>query len=147
VIDARIQAVLQSALRRESLSLLRYASEAYPWTGVEERTAGAKLREVMDEDQEAVGGLVRFLAENKLMPPYLGSYPMAYTSLSFVSLDYLLPALVEAQRRHIAALARDVAAVGDPAARESLQHLLDTKRRHLSVLEGLAAARPANAVR
>ena len=29
--DARTQAVLQQAFRRESLSLLRYVGEAYPW--------------------------------------------------------------------------------------------------------------------
>ena len=144
--DAPTQAALQGAVRRESLSLLRYASEAYPWTTTEEREAWATLRRVMDEDRDAIGALVQFLTAHRLMPPYIGSYPMAYTSLSFVSLDYLLPALAEAQRRHVAELERDLAAVTDPEARQQLQNLLDTKRRHRDVLDKLAAARPANAV-
>ena len=145
--DAPTQAALQRAVRRESLSLLRYASEAYPWTGAGEREAWDRLRQVMDEDRDAIGSLVHFLTAKRLMPPYIGSYPMAYTSLSFVSLDYLLPALAEAQQRHIAELERDLAAVTDPEAREQLAKLLETKRRHLAVLKGLAAARPAPAVR
>jgi hypothetical protein len=147
MMDAPTLAALQRALRRESLSLLRYASESYPWTRSEEREAAARLRQVMDEDQEAIGALVQFLTAHRLMPPYIGSYPMAYTSLSFVSLDYLLPALAEAQQRHITELERDLAAATDPEAREHLQKLLDTKRRHRDVLEKLAAARPTSAVR
>jgi hypothetical protein len=144
--DAPTQAALQRALRRESLSLLRYASEAYPWTAIQEREAAAKLRQVMDEDQEAIGALVQFLTASRLMPPYVGSYPMAYTSLSFVSLDYLLPALAGAQQRHIAELERDLAGVTNPEARAQLQKVLDTKRRHLPILKRLVAARPASAV-
>jgi hypothetical protein len=67
---------------------------------------------------------------------------MAFTSLGFVSLDYLLPRLVEYQRRAIATLERDVATLKDAEARGVVQRILDLKRDHLKQLETLVAPVP-----
>lgn len=49
--DLRTQALLQQAFRRESLSMLRYVGEAYPWAGAEGGAALARLRDIEAEDR------------------------------------------------------------------------------------------------
>jgi hypothetical protein len=142
MMDAQTQALLQAVLRRASLSLLQYGGQAFPWAGADEREALAQLRQVVEEDRCGTTELGRYLARKRIMPAYIGSYPTAFTSMGFVSLRFLVPKLVAAQRQEIANLERDLAAVQDPEAREQLQKLLDLKRRHLPVLEGLHAPQP-----
>jgi hypothetical protein len=143
MMDSRTQAVLQRMLRRETLSLLQYVSEAFPWAGPEDRESVAKLRQVTDEDREGLGELRRFLARQKIMPSFIGSFPQSFTSLGFVSLQFLLPRLVEAQRRDLADLERDLEELTDAEAKALVQKILDRKRRHLTVLEAIAPTHPA----
>ncbi len=148
MIDARTQAVLQDLLRRESLSLLQYAGEAFPWAKSEDRATLDRLKQVIAEDKASIAGLGRFLARHRILPGYLGTYPMSYTSLGFVSLRFFLPRLLQEQRRAVADLERDLAAVTDPEVKAQLEGMLEMKRRHLATLEELAAARqPEPAVR
>jgi hypothetical protein len=148
MIDARTQAVLQNLLRRETLSLLQYVGEAFPWAAPGEEAALDRLRKLVAEDRESTAALGRFLTRLRRMPPYLGTYPTSYTSLGFVSLDFLLPRLAEEQRGSVAELERDLAVITDPEARAELERMLAMKRRHLATLEELTAARrPEPAVR
>jgi hypothetical protein len=147
VIDAPTQAVLQGVLRRESLALLQYIRDAFPWTSLEEQEAWPRLRQVVEEDSHGLAELAQFLARRRVPLPYIGMFPVDFTSINFVSLDYVVPLLLDEQRREVAALEADQARVADPEAREQLQRLLDLKRRHLSALEGLAAAPTEPAVR
>jgi hypothetical protein len=65
---------------------------------------------------------------------------MAFTTMNFVSIDYLLPRLAEEGHRSIDALQRDRGALTEAGARAELDRFLDLKRRHLKTLEALAAA-------
>jgi len=147
VTDAASQGLLQAVLRRESLSLLQYIRDAFPWTAVGEEEAWARLRQVVGEDGQAVAELGRFLAGRRIPLPYIGQFPVDFTSINFVALDWIVQRLAEAQRQEVAALEADVARAADPEARAALGRLLDVKRRHLPVLEGLAAAHPEPAGR
>ena len=140
MIDAPTQALLQDVLRRESLALLQYIRDAFPWTGLEEQEAWPRLRRVVEEDAHALAELAQFLARRRVPLPYIGMFPVDFTSINFVSLDYVVPLLLDEQRREAAALEADLPRVSDPEAREQLQRLLDLKRRHLAVLKGLATA-------
>jgi hypothetical protein len=140
VIDAPTQAVLQDVLRRESLSLLQYIRDAFPWTSLEEQEAWPRLRRVVEEDAHALAELAQFLARRRVPLPYIGMFPVDFTSINFVSLDYVVPRLLDEQRREAAALEAALARVTDPEAGEQLRRLLDLKRRHLGPLEGLTAA-------
>jgi hypothetical protein len=146
VIDAPTQAVLQGALRRASRSLLQYIRDAFPWTAVGEEKAWGTLRQLADEDGAAVAELGRFLVARHVPLPYIGQFPVDFTSVNFVALDWVVPQLAEAQRQEIAALEADVSRVTDPDAAAALTRLLNVKRRHLPVLEGLTAAHPEPAV-
>jgi hypothetical protein len=139
VIDAPTQALLQDVLRRESLSLLQYIRDAFPWTAVGEEATWGRLRQTADEDGRAVAALGRFLGRRRIPLPYVGQYPVDFTSINFVALDWLLPRLAEAQRHEVTALEADVKRATDPDACAELQRLLDVKRQHLAALEAPAA--------
>ncbi len=147
MMDGATEALLQRVLRREGLALLQYVREAFPWTRAGEDKALAELRDVIEEDRQALADLGRFLTRRRVPLPYIGSYPAEFTTVNFTSLDYLLPRLVEEQRREVGTLEAEVPAATDPEARAQLVRLLDLKRRHLGVLERLAAENRQPAVR
>src|SRR5262249_48905304 len=140
MLDATTQTRLQAILRRESRSFLQYVSDAFPWTTLEEQSALAQLQALIAEERSATAGLAKFLTRHRIPVPYLGSYPVAFTTLNFISLDHLLPLLVDGERGAIADLERDLASFTDPACQQQIQKFLDMKCQHLKTLEGLAAA-------
>jgi hypothetical protein len=144
VIDAHSQQVLQDLLRRESRSVLTYVAEAYPWTTWAEEKTLADLQQLIAAEREAVACLGRFLVRQRIPLPYLPPYPAHFTTINFLALEFLLPRLIEQERRSIADLERDLAALKDPAAKAEVEKLLTLKRRHLPRLEELASAQPSN---
>jgi hypothetical protein len=144
VIDAHSQHVLQDLLRRESRSVLIYVAEAYPWTTWAEEKTLADLQRLIAAEREAVACLGRFLVRCRIPLPYLPPYPAHFTTINFLALDYLLPRLIEQERRSIADLERDLAAIKDPAAHAEVEKLLALKRRHLPRLEELASTQTSN---
>jgi len=146
VIDASGQALLQDIVRRESRSLLQYVSEAFPWTTREERAALVTLQEMIEDERRNTAALGQFLVRRKIGVPYLGPYPDSFTSMNYVSLDYLLPRLVEYQHRAIRQLQADLRKLSDVDATEQVERILDAKRRHLQILERLAAEHSADVV-
>jgi hypothetical protein len=148
VLDLRTQALLQDVIRRQTRSLLQYVSDAFPWTAPEEQGEVEVIRGLVVEERAAASDLARFLQRQHVGVPYAGSYPQRFTTINFVSLDYLLPLLVKHEREALAALEQEAQQLEHPEARALLDRLLTIKRRHVTTLEDLAAkARPAAAVR
>jgi hypothetical protein len=144
VIDPQTQALLQEVLRRESRSLLLYVGNAYPWTEAGGGAALEALRKLIREEASAVTALGQDLARRRVPLPYLGPFPISFTSYNFVSLDFLLPRLAEAQRASVGRLEADLRAVKDAEARAQLEKLLGVKKATLAGLESLAP-QPAGA--
>ena len=94
------------------------------------------------EERHAIAALGKFLVRQRVPLPYLEPYPVAFTTLNFISLDHLLPLLVVGERRSIAELEQDLASFPDPACRQQVQKLLEMKQQHLKTLETLAIAHP-----
>jgi hypothetical protein len=139
VIDRQTYLRLQDVIRREGRSFLQYAGESFPWTTAPQQETVAKLQQLVCEEQTGAAALARYLAKNRLTPPYLGAYPTYFTSYNFLALDRLLPLLVEHQKHGVAELQADVAALnGD--TRKQVEQLLAMKNRHLQELEALATA-------
>ncbi len=135
---------LEQVVRRESRSLLQYVNDSFPWVRDGGDAPLTKLKASAHEEADAVGNLARFLARRHYLIGHLDSYPANFTTMNFVSLDYLLPRLAESQRQLVAALEGDRAALADGDARAEVDRMLDVKRRHLKALEALApAAAPA----
>jgi hypothetical protein len=142
MLDARTQTRLQDLLHRESRSFLQYVRDSFPWTAPEESGALARVRTLIEEERQAIVVLGRFLVRHRIPLPYLEPYPVAFTTLNFVSLDHLLPMLVDSERGAIAELEQDQASFTDAACRQEVQKLLDMKQQHLKTLEALAIAHP-----
>ncbi len=131
--------LLETIIQREARSFLQYASEMYPWTQVSGTQALATFEELAHAERDAVGRLVKLLIRYRHVAPHLNPYPMAYTSLGFVALDYLVGKTAEHQRQDIATLERDRSALSDPAVRAEVDALLGMKREHLKTLESMIA--------
>ena len=129
---------LEELFRRESRSLLQYALGAAPYAAGDDRKVREDVKRIAQEEGEALGCFGEFLAESRITLPYLGSFPVAFTDLNFVHIRHLLPKLIEEQRRDLAALEADLAAVTDPAAQSEVDRLIELHRRHLKELESLA---------
>src|SRR5262245_28804211 len=141
--DSLTQPLLEEIIRRESRSLLQYVSEAFPWTTPEERETLVQVEKVIAEERQGAAALARLLQRHHLPPPFIGPYPMEFANINYVTLDHLLPLLVVQQRRAIGDLERDLTCLLDEEARTEVKKVLEMKRRHLAVLEKMAARRPA----
>jgi hypothetical protein len=131
---------LQDVVRRESLSVLMYADQAFPWTTSQGNDALGQIHKVIQSEREAVAALGRFLVRRRTPPGYIGSFPSSFTTINFLSLAHLLPRLIEYERGSIAELERDLAAITDAEARAYVARLLELKRKHLPLLEGLLSS-------
>jgi hypothetical protein len=144
--DAQAQRVLQDILRRESRSVLTYVAEAYPWTRWAEEKSLTDLQQIIAAEREAVACLGRFLVRQRIPLPYLPPYPSHFTTINFLALDFLLPRLIDYERRSLADLERDRAMLKDPTAQAEVDKLLALKRRHLPRLQELASTQPQASV-
>ena len=129
--------ILQDIVRREGRSLLQYLKDAYPWSTRKAGGAQAQLEEIISTDQEAVAGLGALLVRRRIPMPHPGPYPMHFTNINYVSLEYLMPMLVKEQQANVARLEEDLLRISDEAAREQVGHILSIKREHLQKLEEL----------
>jgi rubrerythrin len=146
VTDARTYSLLEDIVRRESRTLLQYVSDSYPWITPEEHNVLAQIRTLIEEERQGVAEIMRLLQRRRLPPPFIGNYPATFTSLSFVSLDHLIPLLVMNEREDLQRLEREVGLIADPEADAILQKIVEQKRRHLEKLQTLAANRLQPAV-
>ena len=139
MISAQDAAVLEGILRHEGRSLLQYVSEAFPWIAIGTDETLTKLQQLTREERDTVTTLGRFLARQRRTVPFLGAFPMTFFSMNFVSLDYLLPRLVEVERQALALLERDRSALSDATTVAEVDRILTQKRQHLHILEALTA--------
>src|SRR5262249_33099617 len=93
-------------------------------------------------EREAIGRLIDLLARRSHSFPYLGSYPTSFTSINFVSLEHLLPMLVEYESRSLGELECDLAEITDTEALAEVQNTVDMKRFHLEIIKSMALASP-----
>ena len=140
IITPHDAARLETTLRRETRSLLQYSRESFPWvrTGTEEPLV--RLHQVMTRDRDAQLALQRFLTRHRHPSSFLGSFPMSFTTMNFVSLDWLLPRLLQEQTQALAALEHDRDSFPDGLARAELDRLVVLKRDTVRELSALADA-------
>jgi hypothetical protein len=130
--------LLPELLRRECRSYLQYIRESYPWAKGKEEDLRGKVLALAEAENQALSGLARSMQKQRIMLPYMGAFPTAFTTSNFLAISYLLPKLTAQQRQAIGVLERDLPMIADARLREQFQTYLDLKRRHLVELEGLA---------
>jgi hypothetical protein len=145
--DDATRDLLPEIVRRESRSLLSYVGDAFPWTTSQGGPALQRLQQLVAAEREAVAALGRFLTRRRLPLAYTGSYPSSFTTINFLALEHILPRLAAWEKRSVAELERDVAALrGDADARALAERLLALKRENLTTLEAMAAAHAPSTV-
>jgi hypothetical protein len=147
VLDAQTQTLLQEIFHRESRSLLQYLQESFPWTTAENQAAVAQVKKMSAEERDGAARVARFLRRHQIDLPYLGAFPMDFTNINFIGLDYAVPLLVKSERAAIAELEQDLKLITDPGAQSLVQDILTVKQRHLKDLETLASGMPATTLR
>ncbi len=145
MIDPQTVDRLHALVRRESLSILMYVSQAFPWTTEKQLGNLAEVKRIIEEESAAIGNLRQYLARQRVPVPWLGSFPSSFTTINFLSLTHILPRLIDFEKKSVAELERDLPAIGDAGAKERLTKLLQLKREHLRELELLAMPQPASA--
>lgn len=140
MIDAATRAVLNAILRRESLSLLAYVGDAYPWTTTAGGPGLIMLNKLVRQEVNAISSLGRFLVRQKVAPGFIGSYPASFTSFNFVALGFLVPRLLDESQRNIAQIQADLSKIPQGPARLEVERLLGVKKMTLAGLESLASS-------
>jgi hypothetical protein len=143
VIDEPTQRVLQEILRRESRSLLQYLSESFPWTTPDHQAAVAELNRLAGEERQGAGWVADFLRRHHVAPAYLGPFPMDFTNINFIGLDYAVLLLRRDVRGALAALESDLPKLHDEGARKLVRELITVKQCHEKDLQALATDLPA----
>lgn len=122
-------------------SLARYLASARPWTRPGDEAAMTVLR-LMAADQlktvDRLAGLILELGGRVQM----GEFPMDFTSLHDLNVDYLLQRVVAGHKRDIAAIEECVDELRlAPLARALAEESLGAAKGHLDSLQELIAAR------
>lgn len=132
-------ATLNRLLQIHYRSLPMYLSSARPWVPHGHEKAAAALDLIVADQTRMVENISNELL-NVGGDIDLGEFPMTYTDLHDLSVDYVLGELVEAQRRDVAAIEECVAELGgDPLAQEAL----GAAKGHLESLEEAIAGTAA----
>lgn len=135
MIDAAAEALLQELVRRLSRSLLQYVSESFPFTTGKDQGAAAVLARLVREEQEVAARVGRFLLAHRHRLPYLGAYPMSFTTINYVTLRHLIPYLINEDQRLLDELASKTAT--NTEVRILVREVHDLKQRHLDELRKL----------
>jgi hypothetical protein len=121
-------------------SLPQYLHEADPWTRYGQQQAAERLAQIIADQQRDCGRLAELILDRGGQLE-TGEFPMEFTDLHFLSLDFLLKELVRHQRQDIARIQRCVDQLKhDSQARELGEEILGSERAHLETLEELDAA-------
>jgi hypothetical protein len=124
-------------------SLQQYTSEAWPWASSQDEQMREAIERMAAEQRDVVAALADLLADRGHAIDF-GTYPTEYTSLHYVSIDFLLGQLIANQRSILAQCeAVERAAAEDDEARSLLQDILISERRHLEELQAIENRRPS----
>ncbi len=141
--DAKL---LERCISMGSSSLLQYVSESFPWSGDQSSAALDRVIAIAHEERAAVTSFIKDFQRNRLRLPPMGSFPSHFTTMNFVSLDYLVPRLIAEHASEIAEIESRLPQETDEEVRRLAHGYLEMKRTHLQTLIGLAPHKaPADA--
>lgn len=122
-------------------SLLQYVGEASPWYPREAAGTLDRIQALAAEERDEVARVTRWLQKKHERVPVLGSFPSHFTTMNFVTLDYLLPKLVADNQRETREVEHFLGQSTEEDVRSILQGFLDLKQKHGQALSELASAK------
>lgn len=118
-------------------SLAVYLADAVPWVAFGETSAREALDRLIADNRQYVTRLSDLLLARRYAADW-GEFPMEFTALHDVGLNYLVKQLIHYQRRDISQIERCAAELaGDAEGQALAQEILSTARRHLENFESL----------
>ncbi len=137
--NATIQ-LLNELLAIEYRSLPMYLTYAAPYRHASDARAGEVLQHIVTDQQHMSARLVEEI-QDRGAAPEVGDFPMDFTDMHDLSLDYLVKDVIVWQQRGVNRIEQIVAALeNDRVARELAQEVLGAERAHLEALAELIAA-------
>ena len=141
--QAKIADTLGRLLHILCRSLPMYLEEARPWTRRDDQPAQRALANLV-ADQRMFSGRVAQTILDLDGNPALGRFPTAFTSLHDLSIEFLMPRIVECQRRDLQAIEQCVHELaGTPMVRPLAEEILGNARGHLDILDALVVGEGA----
>lgn len=129
-------------VRKEARSLLQHVGESFPWVGHERREALENVLRMAKHERHQIENLIRWCIKAKLGNPPLGPYPQSFMGINFASFEFLLPLLVDDQKKRIADLEWSYISAPE-AAHGLIRDLISAKKKHLDKMQAMAAPAPA----
>lgn len=138
-----IHTILQEIVNRETRSFVQYVRDVYPWTTSGKEAELDIIRDVVISEQEAIAKLTQYMFRNRIPLPYPGSYPAVFTSMNFVSAEFVARKMIAEEEQLIKAMSEDSAHLNDEPA-QLVANFLELKKANLSRLQSLnTKAEPA----
>jgi len=132
--------VLNRLLATLHRSLSQYLQGSHYWTRRGDARAETVVRHLV-EDQRALSARIADLILQRHGQISPASFPMEFTDLNLLSLDYLLQELIRHQKLDIETVEECVAELrGDREARELAEEVLGNARGHQENLESVVKA-------
>ena len=135
----RLNRLLQLVYR----SLPVYLEYAVPWHRHDDQEAVEALRHAAEDHQETAQRLARFIYDHDGAVD-LGEFPLEFTDLHDLDMEYLLPLVVEAERRTIDEMEQIVQQLQSPEAKTLAEEVLGAEKAHQDRFQELLK-RPAGA--
>jgi hypothetical protein len=131
--------VLNRLLAIEYRSLPNYLQHKGSWAQASDARAKDVFHDIVHSQAEISERIAQEVTERGGTPEP-GGFPMEYTDLHFLSVDYLVTQLVDSQKKAIAAIqqCRDASGL-DVAARAMVEEALGAEKAHLEALEELVS--------
>ncbi|HEY2837958.1 MAG TPA: hypothetical protein VGJ26_02330 [Pirellulales bacterium] len=135
------QASILNTLNRlyiiENRSLAMYMVDACPWSHSGDEKTSQVIAHIV-ADQKAMSQRLADLIDAREGRVHNASFPMQFTDLNLVSLDYLVGELARLLRQDIEAIRACVEKLaGDREAQELAEEILGAEQAHLEALEDL----------
>jgi tRNA isopentenyl-2-thiomethyl-A-37 hydroxylase MiaE len=140
--DAASLSLIERLISMGTSSLLQYVCESQPWTDENSQALRAKVIAMAQEERDAAARFTRFLQKKHIRIRASASFPSHFTTINFVSIEYLLPKLKAEHEREIAEVETRLRPFEDGEIRTLAQGYLDMKRRHFQTLRELASRAP-----
>ncbi len=136
--------ILNRVLIVHNRSLPSYLIDAQPWIRYGDHRASETLRQIVRDQKRVVDRVGAMITDNGGVYE-LGEYPLPFTAYHDVSFEWLLPMLIDRQRKTVDYLQRCAEQLSlAPMAKSLVEETVGMAKGHLEMLEELQSPPTTN---